>query len=71
VYRRKEFTSEIAGDSNRGVIDTTHQGNAEFLYRFTAAAAATLGFQHTQRTSNAAARSFNDTNTSLGIQYRF
>ncbi|MBI5777451.1 MAG: hypothetical protein HY444_08675 [Nitrospirae bacterium] len=71
VYRHKEFTSEIVGDLNRGLIDVTHQGTAEFSYRFTAAATATLGFQHTQRTSNASVRGFNDTNTSLGIQYRF
>lgn len=26
AFRRKDFTSELAGDSNRGVIDTTHVG---------------------------------------------
>lgn len=50
VYRHKEFTSEIVGDSNRGVIDVTHQGNAEFLYRFTGASqrvcACTLEVEH-------------------------
>lgn len=71
VYRHKEFTSEIVGDSSRGVIDVTHQGTAEFRYRMTDAASATLGFQQTQRTSNAGLRGFNDTNTSLGLQYRF
>lgn len=29
AYRRKIFTSEIVGDSNRGVVDTTHQGSVE------------------------------------------
>ncbi|MEQ1794082.1 MAG: hypothetical protein ABL970_07815, partial [Nitrospira sp.] len=45
AYRRKEFTSEISGDSNRGVVDTTHQGSAEFQYRISAAAIMTLGVQ--------------------------
>ncbi len=31
----------------------------------------TLGFQHTQQTSNVPTMDFNDTNTSLGIQHRF
>lgn len=71
AYRRKEFTSEIAGDSNRGVVDTTHQGSAEFQYRLSAAATMTLGVQRSQRLSNVASREFFNTNTSLGIQYRF
>jgi len=71
VYRRKEFTSGIVGDSNRGVNDVTNQGTAEFRYLLTDAAAATLGFQHDQRTSNSATRDFKTTNTWLGIQYRF
>ena len=71
AYRRKEFTSEIAGDSNRGVVDTTHQGSAEFQYRLSAAAIMTLGVQRSQRLSNVTSREFFNTNTSLGIQYRF
>ncbi len=70
-YRRKMFTSEIAGDSNRGVADTTHQGSAELRYEVNQAAAITLGFQRSQRSSNVGARDFFNTNTSLGVQYRF
>lgn len=70
-YRRKMFTSEIAGDSNRGVADTTHQGSAELRYEMNQAAAITLGFQRSQRSSNVGTRDFFNTNTSLGIQYRF
>ncbi len=71
TYRRKEFTSEIVGDSNRGVVDTTHQGMAELAYRFSNAATMTLGVQRTQRLSNMSTREFFNTNISLGIQYRF
>ncbi len=71
AYRRKEFTSELAGDSNRGVVDTTHQGGIDLFYQFTPAAALTVGFQRTQRSSSAATRDFYNTNTSLGVQYRF
>lgn len=71
AYRQKNFTSEIVGDSNRGVVDTTHQGSAEFRYELNPAAAVTLGFQRSQRSSNAASRDFSNTNTSLGLQYRF
>lgn len=71
MYRHKEFTSGIVGDPNRGVHDVTHQGIAEFRYLLTDAAAATLGFQHDQRTSNAGTRGFNTTNTWLGLRYGF
>lgn len=71
AYRRKEFTSEIAGDSNRGVVDAMHQGSAEFQYRVSHAAIMTLGVQRSQRTSNVSSREFFNTNTSLGLQYRF
>lgn len=71
AYRHKEFTSEIVGDSNRGVVDTTHQGAAEFSYRLSNAAVMTLGVQRSQRTSNVSSREFFNTNASLGIQYRF
>lgn len=71
AFRRKEFTSGIAGDSNRGVVDSTHQGTAEFRYEVTDAARLTLGFQRSQRSSNSTTRDFFNTNTSLGLQYRF
>lgn len=70
-YRRKMFTSEIVGDSNRGVVDATHQGSAELRYEVNQAAAVTLGFQRSQRSSNVGTRDFFNTNTSLGFQYRF
>ncbi|MCE9534874.1 MAG: hypothetical protein K8R65_00490 [Nitrospirae bacterium] len=71
AYRRKEFTSEIAGDSNRGVIDTTHQGSAELRYEMSQATAMTLGVQRSQRSSNVGTRDFFNTNTSLSLQYQF
>lgn len=71
AYRRKEFTSEIVGDLNRGVVDTTHQGSAELHYRLSDAAMLTLGVQRSQRLSNATTREFFNTNASLGIQCRF
>lgn len=71
AYRRKEFTSEIVGDSNRGAVDTTHQGSAEFQYRLSDAAIMTLGVQRSQRVSNMASREYFNTNISLGVQYRF
>jgi hypothetical protein len=71
AYRRKQFTSELAGDSNNGVVDTTHQGTIELLYRLTPAAAVTVGYQRTQRSSNAATRDFFNNNASLGVQYQF
>ena len=70
-YRRKIFTSEIVGDSNRGVADTTHQGSVELRYEVSQTAAITLGVQRIQRASNVNARDFFNTNTSLGVQYRF
>lgn len=71
AYRRKEFTSEIVGDSNRGVVDTTHQGSAEFQYRLSPTAIMTLGVQRSQRLSNVTSREFFNTNASFGVQYRF
>jgi hypothetical protein len=71
AFRRKDFTTELAGDTHLGRRDSTHQGMAELRYAWTGATGITLGFQHTQRTSNVATKDFNDTNTSLGIQHRF
>ena len=71
AYRRKSFTSEILGDSNRGVVDTTHQGSAELRYELNQAAAVTLGFQRSQRSSNVGTRDFFNTNVSVGMQYQF
>jgi hypothetical protein len=71
AFRRKNFTSDLVGDTHLGRQDTMHQGTAELRYAFSEAAVVTLGFQHAQRTSNVVSKDFNDTNTSLGIQYRF
>lgn len=71
AYRRKDFTSELAGDSSRGVVDTTHVGSAELRYRISSDASVTLGVQRSQRASSATSRDFFNTNTSVGLQYRF
>jgi hypothetical protein len=71
VYRWKQFTSDIVGDPLRGDVDHLHQGTAELHYDLSAAARVTLGFQQTQRSSTVAIRGFNNTNGSLGLQYRF
>ena len=71
VYRLKHFTSDILGDPQRGDVDNLHQGTAEVHYDLTAAARVTLGFQRTQRSSNIGTRDFLNTNTSLGLQYRY
>jgi hypothetical protein len=70
-YRRKDFTSELTGDTHLNRHDDTHQGTAELSYGLTQATTITLGFQRTQRTSTLVARDFFDTNTSVGVQYRF
>ena len=71
LYLRKTFTSGLAGDSHVDRRDSTHQGLAEVRYHVTPVAMVTLGFQHTQRASTNALRSFNDTIVSIGGQYRF
>ncbi|MDC8450154.1 MAG: hypothetical protein LV473_17610 [Nitrospira sp.] len=71
VYRRKSFTSELVGDSNRGVTDTTHQGSLEVRYELSPAAAVTLGVQRSQRSSTLPTRDFFNTNTMLVAQYLF
>ncbi len=71
AFRRKNFTTDLAGDTHLGRQDTTHQGTAELRYAFSDSTGVTLGFQYGQRTSNVATKDFNDTNTSLGIQHRF
>jgi hypothetical protein len=70
-YVRKNFTSDLTGDTHLGRQDQTNQGVAEFLYHLTEAAGVTVGFQHTQRTSTNGLRGFNDTIVSLGGQYTF
>lgn len=71
AFRRKDFTSDLAGDTHLGRRDTTHQGAAELRYALSDTTAVALGFQHTQRTSTVTTREFNDTNMSLGVQHRF
>ncbi len=71
TYRRKTFTSGIAGDTHLDRVDSTHQGVAELRYRLSSAATATLSFQYDKRTSTNVLRDFNDSIISLGGQYRF
>lgn len=71
LHLRKAFTTDLIGDTARGRQDFTHQGFAELRYWLTSRAAATVGVQHTQRTSTNALRGFNDTIVSLGAEYRF
>ena len=53
AYRRKDFTSDLAGDSHYGVLDTTHAGSAELRDRLSSAAAITVEFLGAQRCSSA------------------
>ncbi len=71
VYREKQFTSQIVGDASNGAVDHLHQGTAELHYDVSRAARVTWGFQRTQRSSNVGTRDFFNTNTSLGLEYRF
>ena len=71
LYRRKDFTSELIGDTHLNRHDDTHQGAAEMRYRVSQAAMLTLGFQRTQRNSTNETRSFQDTQVSIGGRYRF
>lgn len=71
VFRNKQFTTEIVGDPLRGDVDRLHQGTAELHYDLSTAARVTLGFQRTQRSATVSSRDFFNTNTSLGLQYRF
>jgi hypothetical protein len=71
VYVRKIFTSGITGDTHQGRQDDTHQGRVELRYEVAGNAAATLGYQRTQRSSNQALRDFHDNIFSIGGEYRF
>ncbi|MDE3040695.1 MAG: hypothetical protein KGJ82_08980 [Nitrospirota bacterium] len=71
IYRRKDFTSELLGDTHLDRRDDSHQGMAEFLYRLTSATSLSASFQRTQRTSTVVTRDFKDTIYSLGGRYRF
>lgn len=71
LYRRKDFTSELQGDTHHNRHDDSHQGMAEFRYRLTSATNLSASFQRTQRTSTVVTRDFNDTIYSLGGSYHF
>jgi hypothetical protein len=71
IYRRKDFTSELLGDTHLNRHDDNHQGMAEFRYRLNQAATLSASFQRTQRNSTVVTRDFNDTIYSLGGSYRF
>lgn len=71
IYRRKDFTSDLVGDTHFNRHDDTHQGAAELRYAVSRAAAVTLGVQRTQRSSTAVTRSFQETQVWVGGEYRF
>ena len=71
IYRRKDFTSELIGDTHLNRHDDIHQGMAELRYRLTAATNLLASFQQTQGVSTVATRDFHDTIYSLGGSYRF
>ena len=71
IYRRKDFTSDLVGDTHFNRHDDSHQGMAEFRYRLSPAVSLSASFQRTQRTSTVATKDFNDTIYSLGSSYRF
>ena len=71
IYRRKDFTSDLLGDTHLNRHDDIHQGMAELRYRLTAAASLLASFQQTQGTSTVVTRDFHDTIYSLGGSYRF
>ena len=71
IYRRKDFTSELIGDTHLNRQDDIHQGMAEFRYRLTPVTNLSASFQRTQRASTIVTRDYNDTIYSLGGSYRF
>jgi hypothetical protein len=71
IYRRKDFTSELFGDTHLNRHDDIHQGMAELRYRLTAGTNLLASFQQTQGVSTVATRDFHDTIYSLGGSYRF
>lgn len=71
IYRRKDFTSDLLGDTHLNRHDDLHQGVAELRYRLTAATTLSASFQQTQRVSTVVTRDFYDTIYSLGGSYHF
>ena len=71
LYRHKDFTSDLLGDTHLNRHDDSHQGTAEFRYWLTQATTLSASFQRTQRNSTAVTRDFNGTIYSFGGSYRF
>lgn len=71
AFQRKDFTSDLVGDTHLGREDTLHQGLAELDYRYDDRLSLSLAFQRTQRVSSNALRDFNDTIVTLGGKYLF
>jgi len=71
TYQRNNYTSGFVADTNYGRQDETQQGIAEVRYALTEQATLSVGVQRTQRDSNRAAASFEDTNGWFGAQYQF
>ena len=71
IYRRKDFSSDLLGDTHLNRHDNIHQGMAELRYRLTTSASLLASFQQTQGVSTVVTRDFHDTIYSLGGSYRF
>jgi hypothetical protein len=71
IYRHKDFTSDLLGDTHLNRHDDIHQGMAELRYRLTAATNLLASFQQTQGASTVVRRDFYNTIYSLGGSYRF
>lgn len=71
TFQRKNFTSDLVGDTHLGRQDTLHQGLIELGYRPKDALSFTISYQRTQRSSSNSLRDFNDTIYSIGGEYRF
>jgi len=71
TFQRKNFTSDLAGDTHLGRQDNLHQGLIELGYRPKDNLFLTMSYQRTQRSSSNALRDFNDTIYSIGGEYRF
>ena len=71
TFQRKNFTSDLVGDTHRGREDNLHQGFMELGYRPKDNLLWSISYQRTQRSSSNSLRDFNDTIYSIGGEYRF
>ena len=68
IFRRKDFTSDLAGDSHLGRHDLVHQGTGEVEYRVNTACSLLVSIQRTQRSSTTQTKDFHDTIASIGMR---